>query len=63
LQVTDRKAVFITGIGPGLIRESLSRDRRVYGVSRRGCPLELADAFAKLPACPSGGLLDIRAMQ
>ena len=53
----------VVSLRPGLIRESLSRDRRVYGVSRRGCPPELADAFAKLPACPSGGLLDIRAMQ
>jgi benzil reductase ((S)-benzoin forming) len=42
--MSDRKTVFITGnssgIGLGLTREYLSRDCEVYGVSRRGCPLQ-----------------------
>jgi NAD(P)-dependent dehydrogenase (short-subunit alcohol dehydrogenase family) len=42
--MTDRKTVLITGnssgIGLGLTGEYLARGYEVYGLSRRGCPLE-----------------------
>jgi NAD(P)-dependent dehydrogenase (short-subunit alcohol dehydrogenase family) len=42
--MTDRNSVFITGnssgIGLGLTVEYLSRGYDVYGISRRGCPLQ-----------------------
>jgi NAD(P)-dependent dehydrogenase (short-subunit alcohol dehydrogenase family) len=42
--MTDRRSVFITGnssgIGLALTQEYLARGCEVYGVSRRGCPLQ-----------------------